>query len=97
MMMMMMMMMMIDRQKIYDETRYLELFGSRIYNTIYQRINYLVSEKSDAKYIINHNFARIKIDPYNYLPIEKILTIHNVIILIKLVVNKDKNSYYFNY
>ena len=30
---------------IYNETRYLELFGPRIYNAIYDRINYLISEK----------------------------------------------------
>ena len=31
--------------KIYDGTRYLELFGPRIYNAIYDRIKYLISEK----------------------------------------------------
>ena len=40
---------------------------------------------------INHNFGRIRIDSYNSLPIEKILTSHNVIILIKSVVNKNGN------
>ena len=45
--------------KIYNGTRYLKLFGSRIYNTIYDMINYLICQKSNAKYIINHNFARI--------------------------------------
>ena len=29
------------------------------------------------------------------LPIEKILTFHNVITLIKLVLKKDKNQYYY--
>ena len=28
--------------------------------------------------------------------LKKILTFHNVIILIKSVVNKDKNNYYYN-
>ena len=41
---------------------------------------------------INHNFARIRIDSYNSLHIEKLLTFHNVIILIKSVVNKNKNN-----
>ena len=44
---------------------------------------------------INHSFARIRIDSYNSLPIEKILTFHNVIILINWVVNKNKNCYYY--
>ena len=82
--------------KTYDGTRYLELFGPKLYNAIYDRINYLVSKKSDAKYIINHNFARIRIDSHNSLPIEKTLTFHNVIILIKSVFIKNKNNYYFN-
>ena len=45
---------------------------------------------------INHNFARIRIDSYNSLPTEKILTFHKVIILITSVVNKNKNNYYHN-
>ena len=42
-----------------------------------------------------HYFAKIKVNSYDYLPIEKILTLHNVRILIKSVLNKDKNHYYF--
>ena len=45
---------------------------------------------------MNHNFAKIRIDSYDSLPIEKILTFHNVIILIKSVVNGNKNEYYYN-
>ena len=48
-------------------------------------------EKSGVTDIINLNFAKIRIDSYDSLPIEKILTFHNVIILIKSVVNKNKN------
>ena len=32
---------------------------------------------------------------HNFLPIEKLLTFHNFIILIKSVVNKNKNEYYY--
>ena len=82
---------------IYGFTRYLELFDSYygIY-AIYDKINYLLNGKSDYKYDVNHNFARIRIDSYNFLPIEKILTFHNIMILIKSVVNRNKNNYYFN-
>ena len=31
--------------KVYDGTRYLELFDSWIYNKIYYKINYLIGEK----------------------------------------------------
>ena len=45
---------------------------------------------------INHNFGKIRINLYNSLSIEKIMTFHNVIILIKSVVNKNSNNYYYN-
>ena len=35
-------------------------------------------------------------DSYNSLPTEKILTFHNVTILIKSVANINKNNYYYN-
>ena len=55
-------------------------------------IKYLVSDKNGVTDSINHNFARIRIDSYNSLPIEKILTFH-AIILIRSVINKNKNDY----
>ena len=39
--------------------------------------------------------AKIKVDSYNSLPLEKTMAFH-VIILIKSVWNKDKNKYYCN-
>ena len=51
---------------------------------------------SDDKYGINHDSARIRIDSYNSLPIEKKLTFPNVLTLIKSVVNEDKNNYNHN-
>ena len=50
-----------------------------------------LGEKSDITNRINHNFARIWIGSF-----EKILTFHNVLILIKSVVNKNENKYYYN-
>ena len=44
---------------------------------------------------IIHNSARNRTDLYNYLTTEKILTFHNVIILIKPVANVIKNHYYY--
>ena len=91
--------------KMYNGIRYLELsdsynevyygINSRICNTILDRINYLISKKSGITNCINHNFARVRIDSYNSLPIEKALTFY-VIILIKSVVNENKNNYYYN-
>ena len=56
---------------------------------------YLISLKSSIIYVFFLYFAKIKVDSYNSLPIEKALTFHNVIILIKPVLNKDKNHYYY--
>ena len=90
--------------KIYHGIRYLDLsnsynefyyrINSRIHNAIFDRIN--LSQKSDDKYSFNNNFARIRMDSYNSLPIENKLTLQNVIILIKSVFNKDKNNHYYN-
>ena len=54
----------------------------------------LVIMKKGFKNSIDRNFARITIDSYSSLPIEKILTFHNVIILIKSIVNNNENCYY---
>ena len=40
---------------VYDGTRYLVLLGSKIYDSIYNRIRYLISEKRGIAYIISHN------------------------------------------
>ena len=52
--------------------------------------------KSGITDSINHNFGKIRIDSYNSLSFEIILTFHNVIILIMPFVIKDKNNYYYN-
>ena len=64
---------------------------------ICDKIICLRSEKSRIADNINHKFAKIRICLYNSLPIEKILTFHYAIILIKsvthnLLVNSHKNS-----
>ena len=63
---------------------------------IYNRIIYLIGVNSGITYVISHNFAKIKVDSNDSLPPEKILTLHNVIILITSIFNKDKISYYYN-
>ena len=81
--------------EIYDGNRYLVLFGPEKYDTIYNiRIRYLKSLKSSIKYNFSRYFAKIKVDSYDSLPTEKTLTSHNVIILIKSILNEDKNHYY---
>ena len=53
-------------------------------------LDILQVKKSSITYSINHNFAKIRIDSYNSLRIEKILTFHKVIIL-----SENKNKYYY--
>ena len=45
---------------------------------------------------INYNFGKIRIDSYISLAIEKMLTSHNVIILVNSVGNKNKNNCCYN-
>ena len=80
--------------RIYDGTRCLTLLGSENYDAIYNGIRYLIRLKSSITYIFSHYFTKLKVDSFDSLTIEKRLTLHNVIILIKSVVYKDKNHYY---
>ena len=82
---------------VYDGIRYLALFESEKYAFIYNRIKYLTGVKKGIKYVFCHNYAKVKVDSYDSLLLEKTMTFHNVIILIKLVFIKDKNNYYYIY
>ena len=83
--------------KVHDKIRYLILFDYKNCGKICDRIQYLIGGKSGITDSINNNFGRIRNDSYNSLTIKKILTFHNVIILIKPVVNKNKNEYCYNF
>ena len=79
--------------RIYDGTRYSTLFCSEKYDTICNRIRYLISLKSSILYAFSQYCVKMKVDSYDSLPIERRLTVHNVKILIKSVLNKDQNHY----
>ena len=69
----------------------------KVYDGLYQTLRqdiYLISVKSGITYIISHNYATIKVDSYDSLPLEKAMTFRNLIIIVKSVWNKD-NNYYF--
>ena len=55
--------------RVYDETRYLVLFGTEIYGGIFNRIRYLIEEKSGITYVISHYYAKIKVDSCDSLPL----------------------------
>ena len=67
--------------KIYDRTRYLTLLGSKMYDTISNRVRYFISLKSCTTYGFSHYFGKIKVDSFDYLPKKRRLTLHNVTIL----------------
>ena len=78
--------------RIYHGTRYLTQLGSEKYEAICNRIRCVISLKSGITYPTSH-FSKINVNSYKFLPIEKILSLHNAIIHIKSVLNKDKNYY----
>ena len=83
----------IDRLiKIHDKITYSVLFDYKYCDKIYDKIEYLISEKSGITDSINHNFARIRIDPNDSLHAGKNIVFHNVIIVIKSVVKKNTNN-----
>ena len=65
--------------RVYDGTRYLVLFGAEKYDFIYNRIRYLIGVKSGITYVFSHNYAIIKVDSYDSLPLEKTLTFYDVL------------------
>ena len=75
--------------RVYDGNRYLVLLGGL------DKIRYLIEIKSGITYIVSYNYAKI-FDSYDSFSLEKTLTLHNVMILVKSVFNKDKNNYYYN-
>ena len=72
------------------------MLGPEKYDAIYDRIRYLIGLKSSIAYVCTHNYAKIEIDSYDSLPLKGILTLHNFIIHIKLVFDKDQNHCYYN-
>ena len=74
-------------------TRYLVLFGPGKYDVIFIRIIYLIGVKGGT-YVVFHFYAKIKVNSYESLPLEKTSTFQNIIILNKSLFNKDKSNYY---
>ena len=82
--------------RVYDGITYLVLFRSETYDSIFNRIRHLISIKRSIAYVISHNYAKIKVDSYDSLLLEKTVTFHNVIIFIKYFFNEDKNNCNYN-
>ena len=80
----------------YDRTKYFVLFGLKKHDAIYDKIRYLAELKIGIAYVFSYNYAKVKINSDDDLPLEETLNLHNAIILTKSVFNKDQNHYYHN-
>ena len=72
------------------------LFDPEKYDAIYNKIRYLTSQEKGIACVSSHNYLKINVYSWDSLPLEKKLTLHNVLILIKSILNKDQNHYYYN-
>ena len=79
-----------------NNCRYLVILGAEKYDFIYNSIRCLIWVKSGITYINSHSCAKIKVDSQDSLPLEKTMTVHNVIILIRSVFNEYIDNYYCN-
>ena len=61
--------------KIYNGTKYIVLFGSEKRDASYNRIRYIIQLRSSITYTFSYYYAKIKVDSYDSLPIEKRLCI----------------------
>ena len=81
--------------RVYDGARYLSVFAPKKYDAIDNKIRWHISQNG-ITHVFFHNLVRIQVGSFYSVPLEEILTLYNVIILIKLLCNKGKNHFYFN-
>ena len=82
--------------KYYDGTKYLiALFSFQKYYAIFNRMRYFISLESDILYVVFYDYEKAKIYSDDDLPLEETLIMYNVVILIKLVFNKNHKQYYY--
>ena len=81
---------------MHDGTRYFALLEGEKYDFLCNRIRYIIRVKNGITFVISHNYTNIKVDSFDSLPLEKTLTFHKVITLIKSVFNKNRNHYHYN-
>ena len=80
-----------DYIEFYDGTRHLIFFGSEKYDAIYDGIRYIISLKAVSHVFFFSLLRKNQSWFLWFFTYRKILTLHNIIIPIKSVLNKDKN------
>ena len=51
--------------------------------------------KSNISYAVSHKYAEVKMNSIDDLPLEKAITMHNVIMFIKSVFHQNHDHYYY--
>ena len=69
----------------YSRTEYLVLFDSENIYAIFNGIRHLISLKFGISYFVSNNYAKIKINSDDDLPLKKTLTEHILVMLMKFL------------
>ena len=72
-----------DFIRVYDGIRYLVFLALENIALFTIELDILLAKKVVLHMLFSHNYAKIKVDSYYSLPLEKPLALRNVIILIK--------------
>ena len=59
-------------------------------------LDILQNQKNGTAYVISHNYAKIKVDSYDSLPLDKKLILHNIIINMMSVLDTEQNHNNYN-
>ena len=79
----------------YDKTRYLAFFHSdEKCERIFDRIRYFIMLKSNISDIYCHKYTKFEIKSNDVLSLDKAITMHDVIILVKFFFNENHSRYY---
>ena len=81
--------------RVIDRTKYLVLFSLEKHGGIYDWIRCFIALKGGIRYVFSYSYAEIKTDSDDDISPEKMLTLHNVIRLIMILIT-HQNLYYYN-
>ena len=72
------------------------IIWSEKYQFIQNKIRYFKIRKCCVTYVLTYKYEKIKIDSCGSLHLGEALTLDNVIMFIKSVLNKNRNLHYYN-
>ena len=77
----------------YDRIKNFVFFGPENYDIVFDRIRCSIWSKGCITYVDSFSYAKIKTDSDDGSPLEKTLTVRNIVILIKSVFNESYKQY----